>query len=193
MHPTGSRKCLHCCDFFLPDARNRERQRYCVKPGCRRASRAASQAKWLAKPENVNQWKGWENVQRVQEWRKANPGYSRRRGAATACGVTRRLNFATHCSPAKSRAGRRCSVTGPLRGVTKRLGVAKPCTRGAYCAVRRGDVARGHRADAATPAIPGAGDPGHRRPAARLCKNNRSIANNSGARRPSLAGWTTGW
>ena len=80
MHPTGSRKCLHCGDFFLPDARNRERQRYCVKPECRLVSRAASQAKWLAKPENADQWKGWENVQRVQEWRKANPGYSRRRG-----------------------------------------------------------------------------------------------------------------
>jgi hypothetical protein len=80
MHPTGSCKCLHCADFFLPDAHNRERQRYCVKPGCRRASRAASQAKWLAKPENLDHWKGTENVQRVQEWRKANPGYSRRRG-----------------------------------------------------------------------------------------------------------------
>jgi len=80
MHPTGSRKCLHCADFFLPDAHNRERQRYCVKPGCRQASRAASQAKWLAKPENLDHWKGPENVQRVQEWRKANPGYSRRRG-----------------------------------------------------------------------------------------------------------------
>jgi len=80
MHPTGSRKCLHCADFFLPDAHNRERQRYCGKPGCRRASRAASQAKWLAKPENLDHWKGPENVQRVQEWRKANPGYSRRRG-----------------------------------------------------------------------------------------------------------------
>ena len=80
MHPAGSCKCLHCCDFFLPDARNRERQRYCVKQECRQVSRSASQAKWLAKPENAEHWKGPANVQRVQAWRKANPGYSRRRG-----------------------------------------------------------------------------------------------------------------
>ncbi len=79
MHPAGSRKCLHCCDFFLPDARNRERQRYCVKLACRQVSRAASQAKWLAKPENAEHWKGLANVQRVQAWRQANPGYSQRR------------------------------------------------------------------------------------------------------------------
>jgi len=80
MHPINSRKCLNCHDFFLPDPRNMCRQLYCKKTSCRKASKVASQVKWLAKPENVDHWKGAENVQRVQEWRKANPGYSRRRG-----------------------------------------------------------------------------------------------------------------
>ena len=80
MHPINSRKCLNCHDFFLPDPRNMCRQLHCKKTSCRKASKVASQVKWLAKPENVDHWKGAENVQRVQEWRKANPGYSRRRG-----------------------------------------------------------------------------------------------------------------
>jgi hypothetical protein len=39
------------------------------------ASKAASQRKWLDKPENRDYFKGPENIRRVQEWRKQNPGY----------------------------------------------------------------------------------------------------------------------
>jgi hypothetical protein len=39
------------------------------------ASKAASQKKWLMKPENKDHFRGPVNVQRVQEWRKQNPGY----------------------------------------------------------------------------------------------------------------------
>ena len=80
MHPIGSCKCLHCTDFFIPDARNRAKQRYCYKEGCRQESKAASQRAWLAKPGNADWWKGEANVIRMQEWRRAHPGYSRRRG-----------------------------------------------------------------------------------------------------------------
>ena len=73
-------KCLCCNEKFHHDARNRRHQQYCAKDACRKASKVARQARWLAKPENLDHWKGPENVQRVQEWRKANPGYSRRRG-----------------------------------------------------------------------------------------------------------------
>ena len=52
MARSGQRKCLCCGEFFEPDARNRDRQRYCAATACRRASKAASQAAWLAKPEN---------------------------------------------------------------------------------------------------------------------------------------------
>jgi hypothetical protein len=79
MHPTGSCKCMHCTDFFIPDARNRAKQRYCDKEGCRQESKAASQRAWLGKPGNADWWKGEANVIRMQEWRRAHPGYSRRR------------------------------------------------------------------------------------------------------------------
>ena len=69
------KKCRNCDLLFVPDHRNRERQRYCDKPKCRRASKAVSQEKWLQKPENKDHFKGPVNVQRVQEWRKQNPGY----------------------------------------------------------------------------------------------------------------------
>jgi hypothetical protein len=80
MHPSGSCKCLHCAEFFVPDARNRARQRYCVKPACRVASKAASQRAWRQKPENAEYFHGCDNVARVQAWRKAHPGYWRRKG-----------------------------------------------------------------------------------------------------------------
>lgn len=69
------KKCCHCRKLFLPDARNAGRQEYCKEPECRKASKAASQKKWLSKPENRNYFQGHENVLRVQAWRKLNPGY----------------------------------------------------------------------------------------------------------------------
>jgi hypothetical protein len=77
MNPVGQRKCCQCKQFFVPDPRHRERQRYCVAPTCRRASKAASQASWLGRPENRDYFRGPENVARVQAWRAAHPGYGR--------------------------------------------------------------------------------------------------------------------
>ena len=71
------KKCCHCKELFLPDPRHAKRQKFCNKPACRRASKSASQRKWLQKPENVGYFKGPENVQRVQQWRKDHPGYWR--------------------------------------------------------------------------------------------------------------------
>ncbi len=76
------RKCRNCGDFFIPDPRNIRKQKYCGKPECRKASKATAQARWLAKRENKNYFRGQENVCRVQEWRKHNPGYWRRKGNA---------------------------------------------------------------------------------------------------------------
>ena len=81
MHPRGSCKCLHCGEFFVPDARNRARQRYCVKPDCGRASKVASQRAWRQKPENADHFSDSANVARVQAWRQAHPEYWRRKGA----------------------------------------------------------------------------------------------------------------
>lgn len=76
-----SRKCLCCGDMFRADPRNVRHQKYCSKATCRKASKAASQRRWRAKPENQDYFRGPENVVRVQEWRKAHPGYWRGRRA----------------------------------------------------------------------------------------------------------------
>jgi hypothetical protein len=71
------RKCRHCLELFKLDPRNAAKQKYCSKPECQRASKSASQRKWLTKPENKNYFQGPDNIRRVQEWRKRNPGYWR--------------------------------------------------------------------------------------------------------------------
>jgi hypothetical protein len=74
----GKHKCRNCHKLFRPDSRNQAKQEYCSEVDCRKASKAASQKRWLAKKENRNYFKGADNVKRVQEWRKENPGYWRR-------------------------------------------------------------------------------------------------------------------
>jgi hypothetical protein len=79
------RKCKCCLKLFRPDPRNRHHQRYCSVPACRAASKAASQARWLAVAENQGYFRGPVNVARVQAWRSRHPGYWRkRRRAGTA-------------------------------------------------------------------------------------------------------------
>ena len=75
MAKRGTRKCLHCEDYFLPDHCNRRHQRYCSESPCRLASKAASQRKWLSKPENHGYFSGPDQVKRVQVWRSKNPNY----------------------------------------------------------------------------------------------------------------------
>ena len=84
MAKSGQRKCLNCGDIFDPDCRNLGRQHYCSKPECRRASKAAAQAAWLAKPQNSDYFSGPTQVARVQAWRAANPGYGRARRNVSA-------------------------------------------------------------------------------------------------------------
>ena len=72
------RKCKCCLTLFRPDPRNRHHQRYCSAAACRAASKAASQARWLAAPENQGYFRGPLNVARVQAWRSRHPGYWRR-------------------------------------------------------------------------------------------------------------------
>jgi len=72
------RKCRNCHQFFRPDPRSGGRQRYCSRPECRKASKAASQRKWLSKPENQNYFRSPDHVKRVQEWRREHPGYWRK-------------------------------------------------------------------------------------------------------------------
>src|SRR6516164_5463905 len=76
------RKCKCCLKLFRPDPRNCRHQRYCSVPACRAASKTASQARWLAKPENQSYFRGAVNVARVRAWRSRHPGYWRKRRRA---------------------------------------------------------------------------------------------------------------
>jgi len=77
MKRAGACTCLHCGAAFTPDPRNAGRQKYCPASGCKAASKRASQAKWLAAPENQDYHRGPEAVARVKAWRLAHPGYSK--------------------------------------------------------------------------------------------------------------------
>ena len=81
MKPYRKRKCRNCGDFFCPDPRNLRHHHYCSKRACRKASKAASQRRWLSKPQNRDYFRGTENVQRVRAWRTAHPGYWRHSGS----------------------------------------------------------------------------------------------------------------
>ena len=85
------RKCRHCGQFFRPDPRNLRHQRYCSAQVCRRASKAASQRRWLAKAENRNYFRGPEHVARVRAWRATHPGHARK-------GSSRRRALQEHSS-----------------------------------------------------------------------------------------------
>ena len=56
------KKCRHCNKLFYPDPRNEKRQKYCSESACQKASKKASQRRWLQKPENQNYFKGPDNV-----------------------------------------------------------------------------------------------------------------------------------
>ncbi len=75
------RRCRCCKEFFLPDYRNGRHQLYCSKPSCRSASKSASQRRWLSKRSNRDYFRCRENTQRVQQWRKAHPGYWKKKFA----------------------------------------------------------------------------------------------------------------
>lgn len=78
------KKCCHCRRLFVADHRNYDRQDYCRRPECKKASKAASQKQWLNKPENKHYFKGADHVERVQAWRKKHPGYWKRSKPQTA-------------------------------------------------------------------------------------------------------------
>ena len=82
MGALGCCKCRNCHRYFKPDPRNRRHQKYCSAPACRAASKSASQAKWLSKPQNQDYFHGAEHVARVHQWREAHPGYGKKKSGA---------------------------------------------------------------------------------------------------------------
>lgn len=77
------RKCRCCSQMFVPDPRAVDRQQYCFKPACRKASKAAAQRRWLSKDGNGDQFRGPNEVDRVRRWRQAHPGYWRKKNPAS--------------------------------------------------------------------------------------------------------------
>ena len=76
------RKCLCCGDLYMPDKCNAHHQRYCRKAACRKASRQASQRRWLARPANRDYHCGAAPAARVRAWRQGHPGRRRRKESA---------------------------------------------------------------------------------------------------------------
>lgn len=79
MKKRRKRKCKYCEQLYSPDPRTHYHQRYCSKPECQKARHRNNQARWLARPENKNYFRGKTHVERVQAWRKAHPGYGRKK------------------------------------------------------------------------------------------------------------------
>lgn len=76
MTSRNKRKCLYCKEEFQVDVRNAKKQKCCRRTACRKAQKAARDARWRAK--NPDYFKGPLHVRRVQTWRAENPGYWRR-------------------------------------------------------------------------------------------------------------------
>jgi len=65
--------------MFIPDARNRGRQRSCGRLACRKARKADSQRRWLSKPDNSGYFSGAANSARSRAWQAEHPDYWKKR------------------------------------------------------------------------------------------------------------------
>jgi hypothetical protein len=90
-HRISTRRCAHCGQPFDVNPRIGRRQRYCSKPNCVRASRRASQKKWLKQLANRDHFKGRENVDRVRDWRKAHPAYWQKKGRLPGLNIKKEM------------------------------------------------------------------------------------------------------
>ena len=130
------RKCRCCNQFFVPDPRTSDRQRYCSKPACRQASKAASQRRWLSRNGNGDYFRGPTAVGRVQRWRQRHPGYWRRRLKGTQ---TLDIQAADPAQSSCNAANRRPPA------LQDDCLTQEPCLGGASLHGDRQHVTRGHR------------------------------------------------
>ena len=103
------RRCARCRRLFFPDPRSRHPQLFCSKSACRAASKAESQRKWAAKPENQGYWRGEERLRKVREWRARNPSYWKRTGGRHRHGTLQEQKRPENTSLMKQRS----AVDGP--------------------------------------------------------------------------------
>jgi hypothetical protein len=73
-------KCRCCHQLYEPEPRSRYHQRYCSKPDCQEASKAASHRRWRRSDKGRDYFRGSANTHRVDEWRRKRPGHARNRG-----------------------------------------------------------------------------------------------------------------
>ncbi len=73
--PRARHKRRNCKEFFLPDYRSGQRQRYCLKPECRQVRKRELMRARSAKPENQNYFRDAKNAERVRDWQKEHPGH----------------------------------------------------------------------------------------------------------------------
>ena len=85
--------------MFIPDYRSAGRQRYCVRPACRKVSRRESQRRWLLKTDNDAYHAGDTPADRVKAWRATHPGYWRRRATATERTTQSRIELGSLLAP----------------------------------------------------------------------------------------------
>lgn len=83
--------CLNCRAVFTADPRNVRHQKYCAAPDCRKVSKAASQALWGAKAENLHYHRGPVAVARVRAWQNDHPEYRAQQG------IKRAIALQDHC------------------------------------------------------------------------------------------------
>ena len=129
------RKCKCCLKLFRPDPRNRRHQFYCSGSGCRAASKAASQARWLAKPENQSYFSGPVNVARVQAWRARHPGYWRKRRGASAA-----LQDVSMAQPIGSAVATANAARSPLQDVLLAQPETPPCFTCSRCEMKSASI-----------------------------------------------------
>lgn len=70
------RLCCICHNLFTPSKYASARQVVCGRACCRKAAKKERQAKWAARNEGY--FRGPENLERVREWRRKNPGWRER-------------------------------------------------------------------------------------------------------------------
>jgi len=77
--------CSECQKPFVASKYSGGRQMVCASAACRKAAKKARQAAWTAR--NPDYFRGPEHVERVRQWRRANPGWrEKQRGRASARG-----------------------------------------------------------------------------------------------------------
>ena len=130
------RRCLCCKAWFTSDPRKRGQQRYCSEERCRKASKLASQQRWLRKSENESYFHGPEHVDRVQRWRRDHPGYWRRKSGPVRAALQDLID--TQALEAMGQTGRIVGALQDVMAVRSRRRLQRSATRASGCGIPLG-------------------------------------------------------